>query len=215
MCVILHCETSKPSLHILERCHTANPDGIGIAWKKGKQIHWLKGLTLYALYHKTLELPLPYVIHFRLATVGKGIGLCHPFPLTEDVSTELQGKADSVLFHNGHYAEWRDRCFDLLTHNSNLRLPKGELSDTRAIAWMVKILGLDILQLLTDRFIVFSAKAGIVKYGTFINNSGIYFSNMIWKSTYSYDKYNNRISIIDYEDELNKKYTNKKIIVGP
>jgi len=80
--------------------------------------------------------PLPFVCHFRIQTVGgKKAGLCHPFPVHDDVTLALKGETEGfVLFHNGHWGQWRSSVMEAV-FKGQLKLPKGKWSDSRAMAW--------------------------------------------------------------------------------
>jgi hypothetical protein len=141
-----------------------NADGFGMAWIEGGKVRWQKGLDdvkakLFARY-----LPLPYVAHARLATVGgNGNGLAHPFPIEKGSSVKLKGTAHRVLFHNGHVSDWR-----AIVHASDGR--KGPIlgnkwSDSRAIAHVVATRGKGLLRKLTDNRFAILTLEGIERFG--------------------------------------------------
>lgn len=92
------------------------------------------------------------VIHFRWASVGEVTPeLCHPFPVTSKATTRLSGQARAVLFHNGTWGQWRDTLRRMPRHRS----PDGLLSDTRVAASVVDLCGMDLLEGLPGRWVVF------------------------------------------------------------
>jgi hypothetical protein len=102
-----------------------------VAWKKGLKDH--EAVLQYIESHK---IPFPLVIHFRTASVGGPLPeLTHPFPVEENVSLDLEGDTDMVLFHNGHVADW-EKWLLQANLGSPYVLPAGGWSDTRALAWL-------------------------------------------------------------------------------
>lgn len=185
MCVILSCKTKHPTLEMLERAHAANPHGAGVAWLEGGLVRWRKGLDAVGVAHLIADgvLKFPYVVHFRLASVGEhSPELCHPFPITDGAATDLEGDATSVLFHNG---TWRDYESHLL----RMRL-HGQISDTRVLAawisqnekptdegWFADLM-LDRLSE-TSRFVLFDRR-GPILYGRWWRIDQIDLSNTIF-----------------------------------
>src|SRR5690348_8095603 len=103
MCVIAICQDKRIPLEDVEACYKRNDDGAGIAWlgqleeanstpkhsngrhgdssaKTHSKVIWKKGLSLKEVSELTESLPLPYVVHFRIASAGgKSVRLTHPF----------------------------------------------------------------------------------------------------------------------------------------
>jgi hypothetical protein len=152
MCVILVCPaTTRPDLATLEACHAANPHGAGVAWRHQGQVKWRKGLDVAQVAALLPALPGEVVIHFRWASVGEVCPeLCHPFPVSRGVSTRLGGQARAVLFHNGTWSQWRHT----LRMMPQERL-QGPLSDTRVAAALVDLCGMDSLDDLPGRYVLF------------------------------------------------------------
>ncbi len=171
---------------MLERAHAANPHGAGVAWLEGGLVRWKKGLDAVTVAQMIADgaLTLPYVVHFRLASVGeKTPELCHPFPITDSASTDLEGSATSVLFHNGTWKDYENRLL-------RMRLT-GQISDTRVLAAWISVnekprpdegwfadLTLDQLSD-TSRFALFSTK-GPILYGRWWRVDGIAVSNTVF-----------------------------------
>jgi predicted glutamine amidotransferase len=115
-------------------------------------VRWVKGLEPDEVEPLIESLPGEIVIHFRWASVGEVTPkLCHPFPVTPSATTRLNGTARAVLFHNGTYGAWRDVL---------RKMPKGRigdklLSDSRVVASMIDYLGIDVLDEINGKFVVF------------------------------------------------------------
>ena len=153
MCVILVCPKKvRPDRATLDACHQANPHGAGVAWREDGVVRWFKGLEPDELEPLIAKLPGEIVIHFRWASVGEVTPkLCHPFPVTACATTRLSGHARAVLFHNGTWCQWRETLKRMPKH----RLPDGLLSDSRVAASLVDLCGIEALERLPGRYVVF------------------------------------------------------------
>jgi hypothetical protein len=139
-----------------------NRDGGGIAWIEKGRVRWEKGVDIWRILDLVKTVPLPFVIHFRMGTVGSKSGeLCHPFPIEQKVPLDTKGKADAVLAHNGHWSDWQFICKKMLQPPR----PKGEWSDSRAMARLAAIYGEKVLAMLPDQRIATLSKTGITLYG--------------------------------------------------
>src|SRR5262245_36381632 len=110
MCVIAICKTRHLTSLEIEVMNAANPHGIGVAWARKKRgvVEWAKNLSVAQATRLLPTLRLPYIVHFRLASVG-GISpeLCHPFPMQKVPDVALRGRTKrGVLFHNGTWGKW-------------------------------------------------------------------------------------------------------------
>lgn len=183
MCVIAIC-SEIPKSNVIKKMYDTNPDGAGIAWREKDFIHWKKGLSLEQVEMEITNKPLPFVLHFRLASVGrKTKELCHPFPITKNVELNETGKAKSVLFHNGHWSKWKEACFEM-TVRRNLTIPNGEWSDTRAIAWIVYHNSEKILHFINEKICIFSVN-GIRLYGEWQEHDKMIVSNKNFCHSYT------------------------------
>lgn len=166
MCVIMLAQKVRPTEEMIQKAWDANDDGAGIAWRqldsKGNpEVHFEKGLMeIDRVKELCAKLPLPYVVHFRVASVG-GVKptLTHPFPISKDASLLLAGRTKGgVLFHNGHWADWNSKALEAAIHSNN-QIPIGDWSDTRAMAWMISIYGPGFMEFLpTQRGVYFTPK---------------------------------------------------------
>lgn len=180
MCVIIIAETQRPTPKFLAAAAKVNPDGAGIAYRHGKDtkaVHYRKGLDTQAIIDLAETVDLPFVIHFRIQTVGgTNDALCHPFALGGGVSTK--GRTPAALFHNGHWSGWQEHALRALTANKE---PVGDApwSDSRAMAFLAGRYGLGALDLIDDRqkIAVLTPTTLIRKGQGWIKTSGLYLSN--------------------------------------
>lgn len=190
----------RPTEDMVRAMFEANDAGGGIAWRENGLVKWEKGLDVEGIVEMCLSLPLPYVAHFRIPTEGGRVPeLTHPFPIEKTVSLELKGQTKgSVLFHNGHWGQWRGFVMDTLVKpNVNVKLPDGTWSDTRAMAWVASIYGTSILNFINEKAVVFGPAAGQLE--VFESSTGakwakvddVYVSNRTWE--YRMNKAHNHV----------------------
>ena len=200
MCVIAVSETVRLKTDQVEKMYEHNPAGGGVAWRdtiqeKGKNIkvvRWKKGLSKQEMIDLAKELPLPFVAHFRIPTVGgPKKALCHPFPIEADVALDLEGMTKGhVLFHNGHWGRWKESSLDAAI-KYGLKVPTGKWSDSRAMAWAAALHGLGVLEFIDEKAIAFGPGpediqvfgGGQTHSSWTLIDSGIYVSNTSWQYT--------------------------------
>lgn len=163
MCVILAPDQKPVTADMIKAAHETNGDGMGVAWRAEvdgvKVVKWKKGITLVdeavALVEK---LPLPYIFHARRQTVGPKVPeMCHPFPVSLDVSLDLEGTTPgAVIFHNGTWKDWSDEM-KRAAYLKNIEVPRAPHSDSRIIAWVTHFLGKGFLDELNEKVIWFHA----------------------------------------------------------
>ena len=157
MCVIMLANRTRPTQEMVDRAFDWNKDGAGIAWREKDKdgtpyVHWKKGLDLEEVSEMCKRVPTPFVVHFRVASVG-GVrkSLTHPFPVGPDATLALEGRTTgTVLFHNGHWSPWADKALDAAI-NTGRKIPVGDWSDSRAMAWLVDVFGPGFMELLTQQ----------------------------------------------------------------
>lgn len=162
MCVIVLVdnEESRPSNVMIDMMWDKNNHGGGAAWRKDDhgtiKVCWEKGLMaeagLVRMKELASSLPIPYVLHMRIATIG-GIkqNMTHPFPIDQRGMNDLKGETTGyVLFHNGTFREW-DKEARSLAISTGIAIPAGKWSDSRAMAWICSIIGNGFMELLTDQ----------------------------------------------------------------
>jgi hypothetical protein len=159
MCVIAVINDNKDRLtdDAVEAMYQANNDGAGFAWRERNQVFWKKGLNLEESQAMARDLPAPYVAHFRVASCGGVLPeLTHPFSVLPSVPLKLEGHGNhQVLFHNGHWTDWKIETFRKVTQEAPI--PGGPWSDTRAIAWLIANYGdrQAILDMIGEKTVLF------------------------------------------------------------
>lgn len=200
MCVILALNTneelSKITLEILKSAELTNPHGNGYATLKKGKVIFEKGVTMELIYEKieTGEIVAPCVIHARITSVGETMPeLTHPFIISENSENKMCGtlkKNESALFHNGTVSGWKDLVLQTAL-GSGRELPKGAMSDSRGIAFVLQTLGIQGLEYLdtTDKFAILN-KDGLTKFGKWYDVAGVTSSNNYYGYTnYSYGSF--------------------------
>ena len=138
MCVILAVGQSAPDVSTEEfiKAVEYNSDGLGIAWNHENRVKYKKVIGTQVLEYKDFRPPKPYIMHFRIATIGGvSLELCHPFVVSKDSSLRTEGFASKVLFHNGHWSDWNKWL--AITLSGVGKIPNGRFSDSRALAVMM------------------------------------------------------------------------------
>ena len=164
MCVIMCVETSRPTEVMIRKAFQKNAHGFGVAWREDGHVRWKKGLDLDAALKLCAELPLPFVAHFRNASPSLGANngkikeLCHPFAVDFRASAHLEGRTKgSVLFHNGWWGVWKSELKDAIkgAKQYKAKLPKGNWSDSRAMAFCLAVWGEGYADLIDEKIVVF------------------------------------------------------------
>ncbi len=183
MCVIAIAETRALTRAEIGQQWSANPDGAGVSWIDGGRVYWRKGIMrLDDLVNIVESLPLPYVVHTRIATVG-GVNapLTHPFPLIPSVPLKLAGKTSKgVLYHNGHWSDY-ELAMRLMDRAHGPLL--GRISDSRIMARLLAMEGADMITSVpTSQRVVVVTPQGITRYGSgWTNHDGMWTSNCHWQ----------------------------------
>lgn len=170
-----------PSKETLKNCFEANPDGSGYAWIDRSGIsHIRKGFLTFDEFFKSLSQNMNKLVsfdvslHFRFATHGSvSSGNCHPFPIScriDDLKcTHLDGNF-KIMAHNGIISSLGNRA----------RKTKSDLSDTMVFSKELKSFGENNKQnrkiLDSGKFVIMDRK-GSRRYGNFIEDNGIFYSN--------------------------------------
>lgn len=184
MCVIAIADKTRPTPDMIERMFNSNPSGGGVGWREGGFVHWAKGLTLPEMQVRIANMPLPFIAHFRIPTCG-GTNplLCHPFIVHPNSPLELVGKTSgNILFHNGHWTDWKATLIrGFGTHK--IKLPKGVWSDSRALAVLAAVRGLEVLELVDERVVVFGPNEEDVRMfgGIWTRVNDVVVSNTHWQ----------------------------------
>lgn len=181
MCVIFIADKTRPTEEMVEKGYSANPSGAGAAWRENGKVYWAKGLKLAELQDLALKVPLPAVFHCRIPTCGGAKDeLCHPFPIQRDVPLTLRGvTTGAVLFHNGHWNQWKDRVLNTLERR-NKEMPPGRWSDTRAMAFYAAYFGVAALEMMDEKCVAFGPKMCEIYGSGWSKVNDIWCSNTHW-----------------------------------
>jgi predicted glutamine amidotransferase len=183
MCVIIIAQKRLPTEAELRMAWQRNSDGVGVAWVEKGKVKWVKGLMRLEDVLKLLpKVRTPSVWHFRSATHG-GVNqeLTHPFlispnsPFSNPLKGELK-KGQSLLFHNGVEGQAISNLINLLAIK-NLRLNDTTMSDTRAIAVAISLVGEVVLSLYHSKFALVRSDGSIVTKGHFTEEDGLLVSS--------------------------------------
>jgi hypothetical protein len=203
MCVVVIVPEGnvRPTEAMLKSCWNGNPDGGGIGWverapKPGiNLVKWRKGIgTVEEMIEANKTLPKPYVLHFRIPSVGgKSKELTHPFPLSAEAELALEGDSyGGVLFHNGTWGKWEERLLQF-TYGTGTPLPDGQWSDTRAMAYLAYHLSPNILEFIDEKIAILvpygpDGVPDVLTWGHWNVDNGIITSNTFWKSRMDNDR---------------------------
>gem|GEM_PF-1379859 len=169
----------RPSLETLRLCERANPHGGGIAWRTAGSVEWLKTNDVAEIDKLALKMKGELVIHFRIASIGAVCNeLRHPFPISKKSKLDERGRTGSVLFQNGTWSGYAEAL--KFAEGEGHKVPEGEMSDSRAAAFLVSIYGHEFLKKCGySRWVVMSGTE-TTRYGDWYKRDGIYFSNLHW-----------------------------------
>jgi hypothetical protein len=189
MCVIACCSIERPTKSQIESMWDSNHYGGGVAWREVQSdgstlVRWEKGFDeVEPMIKLAEELPLPYVLHFRIPTYGGTIRqLTHPFVIEEDSRLDLVGTTpEGVLFHNGSWNSWRSEL-KIAAIQGKWHLPRGHYSDSRAMAIMAAHMGPGILELIEEKICVLTpTRLDCFGHGWTVHEKILY-SNLGWNS---------------------------------
>lgn len=183
MCVIMTAMSVRPTPEMVRAGWKANKDGGGYAFRDldeaGEEVvKWKKNLSEDEMLKAAAELPLPFILHFRVASQG-GVKpeLCHPFEVERYPSRKTEGETKGyVLFHNGDWNSWHDTALQAAVH-SGVPLPIGFLSDSKIMAWLCSLFGINMMTCIKQKGIAFSPDDM-----EFFNGNGWYKINDVWCS---------------------------------
>lgn len=222
MCVIINIEKGEyPKYQTLKEAEILNAHGGSIAWLQDGKINYQKGITakkVNSIIEKRLKpnKVQTAIIHFRIASVGKvNKALCHPFPISSEVKTDLKvedSKFD-LLFHNGTVSSWESMLIESLQKHEG-KLPNGELSDSRAIAFLLNRHGTDIIKDANFNKFSILTKKGIVKFGTWVKVDNNECSNDYFVKTDYEAQYLGYWSKTETKNEVKKKTKPKYLTLG-
>lgn len=246
MCVISVIDSldAIPSHDSIDKMAHENPHG--------NSISYFDQVTKSIIYHKAIKLKklkkiqkecikrgnLSIVQHYRIASVGSSENklLNHGFKIENGSINDLHGSTNSdLLFHNGtiELKELLQISKSIMINNPHAIFPKGELSDTLVMAFILNFVDYSFLNHYIDsnRFVIMNGKTGeITTYGEFanvhdsMNDNELVTSNDYFTNTYSMNsgygafdrvinaahKSKKRVSK-DYQKEYDRIYENNKM----
>lgn len=176
MCIICYSPAGidLPGYDLLENCQVTNPDGMGLMYRDQGKIHILKGFfdldefvdVISGLGEKTKDLDI--ALHFRTRTAGKiRKSCCHPFPLDGTSFLALDTVCDRALMHNGHITRHVHKRADI----PDTMYLAEELSRIENVEDYERYINRD-----DGKFLIMTER-DILRFGTFICQDGIYWSN--------------------------------------
>jgi hypothetical protein len=182
MCVIIIAQKRLPTTEELRSAWVRNEDGAGVAWIERGKVKWVKGLMSFNDVVELLpKVKLPCVWHFRSATHG-GVSqaLTHPFLISPKApfSNPLKGAlktGEALLFHNGVEGQAIHQLLQLLVIKG-MRLNE-QVSDTRAIAIIIALVGECALSMFSSKFVLFRSDGSITIKGQFHEEDGLLVSS--------------------------------------
>lgn len=199
--IVVEKDSQIPTAAVLELIQGQNQDGHGIAWADGGMIHVRRSLDRSAnfLDRRFLEkLPRPFIIHFRMATMGEVAEyLAHPFAMEVIPDRRASFKtASPILFHNGHIGGTALEMLEALAVESakaGKGARTGQWSDSRILASALSRLNKDqrvkVLETLSDnnRFAVLTPRGKVKRYGRWYvaQDSRYFHSSSIGATSYS------------------------------
>jgi predicted glutamine amidotransferase len=200
MCQIVICNNRRITTEEINSFWNSNSDGAGVIYSDAGAVKWKKGFMRKEELKSFVEkLVPPYVIHFRAATHGSECPeLTHPFLVS--MSNPLQGTlrdGQYLLMHNGVDNE-AIKMLMVAMFIIGKKWDFKEMSDTRAIAILLSVLGVNAITQFSGKFVIVDHKFNIRTYGQFIEKNGILLSN--GTQFYLYDRYDYATKDCIYKD---------------
>jgi hypothetical protein len=172
-----------PSKSTIESMALENPHGNSITYfdEIKQKIVYHKAITLKQL-HKHLAYckknNYKTILHHRIASVGShegiiGKSLNHPFKIINGNQNDLSDITNNdILIHNGtlDLKELQEIAIKILLNDKKAQYPKGELSDTKLLSWILSHVNYSILNMMTsgNKFVIMNGINGnISTYGNF------------------------------------------------
>lgn len=191
MCILIYkpANMDLPTNDILIECWKNNPDGFGLCFHSSNGKNVINKGILNCEQHialidtmREMLYDKPVILHYRMATLGSvSSGNCHPFPISPNVNDLKQTMLRtnmSVMAHNG-----------VISQFSGIQT-KNDLSDTMMFVKRLYHLGekdpliQSILKL--GKYCIMHPDGSVSKYGHFVEDGGIFYSNTSYKEMKSY-----------------------------
>ena len=225
-----------PSKATIESMALENPHGNSITYfdEIKQKIVYHKAITLKQL-HKHLEYckknNYKTILHHRIASHGTHEGIIgktlnHPFKIINGNQNDLSDITnDSVIIHNGtlDMEKLNEIALKIMLEDKKAQYPKGELSDTKLLSWILSHVNHSILNMFTNgnKFVIMNGINGnISTYGNFQeikdkdNSNTLICSNDYFNKEYvtyndNYTEYG--LNSTFYMDSEEKKESNRLI----
>lgn len=199
MCIIVYKPQGEqlPSMETLRACWDNNPDGAGLMWPNGNSVHLRKGYMTWpdfvaALDEVTSAIDVeatPMALHFRIATHGAVTPqCCHPFAVKDSFdkmrATEIEAAVG--FMHNGTLSglETDDATSDSMAFAKSVLVPLKAMSeDFLSDAHAKRIISSSTQG---SRFLLMAKDGRVRTFGTWIEDSGIYYSNRNFMPRFDY-----------------------------
>jgi len=200
MCQIAICNR-KITNEEINSFWNSNNDGAGVIYRYAGFVKWKKGVMRKDDLRSFVEkLNPPYVIHFRAATHGSECPeLTHPFLVS--MSNPLEGilkQGQYLLMHNGVDSD-AIKMLMIAMFAKGQKWNFREMSDTRAIAILLSVLGIEAVSQFSGKFVIVDHKFNIRTYGQFTEKNGILLSN--GTQMYIYERYDYATRDCIYKNE--------------
>lgn len=177
MCIIIIAENKNIPQDLIQKAMITNPHGSGFGWHEKNKNYWQKKITTI---NEALEinekLKPPYIFHARISTCSHSLSLTHPFIIAPHSPLTKKGSSlKPLFFHNGHIQNWLELTRTFFLFN-NVKMPKGEWSDSRLLAFIIATKGKNIINLFEGKFLIFD-KGHVKTYGKWEIHKEFWMSN--------------------------------------
>ncbi len=204
MCVISIIENKDqiPSDSMIDKMYKENPHYSGISYfdENKKQIYYKKGIEANEIKQimKRAKQFKNIIQHYRIASHGSATNklLNHCFVISNGYKNRLEGYTNhDVLYHNGtlDMKDLNDIALKIMVNNPDAIFPKGELSDTYLLSFILSHVDYSILNLFIkqNKFAIMNGKTGkITTYGDWHdvkdNKNILKCSNDYFNNTYQF-----------------------------
>ena len=177
---------SLPTVEAMDNCYRLNKDGCGIAWTSGDgTINIKKDFDDHEAFKTWVRANIneshSAILHYRLATSGlSDCGNRHPFPITKDRGElrKVETTCDVAVAHNGVFRSLGDKKYsDTQEFIVNILADPVIKANLHTEALQALILN----YLDTSKLIFLHGNGMIWRYGTFEEDTGLFYSNVQFK----------------------------------
>lgn len=208
MCIIIHKDAGvkAPTEEVLKRCLSTHKDGFGAMWRVDDKIAIQKGLyNLKEVVKLVNRLPVDTeaAFHFRMATHGKvSAGNCHPFPISKhnEALTSTAGYFPTGLMHNGIIYGFGSRNTGTQSDTMNFIKYLSRRAPALTMGGMQRHIKGGY-----GKFVIFTPW-GTYKFGHFIEEKGLFYSNNTYKDLVVWDNWGKWGKFKDRVNEKPKNY---------